>query len=686
MPFTRSHKVARRSAIALAIVPLTIFSTSTAALAAEADQVNLNVLGITDFHGHISGPKDPSKPVKEMGAGAMACYIDKERAANPATSFVSAGDNIGGSPFVSSILDDEPTISSLNAMGLEASAVGNHEFDKGWDDLRDRVGVDGTKLAEFPYLAANVTGATMAPSTVVDKDGVKIGYVGAVTETTPTLVSPSGVAGLNFSAPVAAADAEANHLKESGEADVVVALVHEGVSAEGFGSNVDAVIGGHTHQEQENNRSQPVVIQPASYGSLLADIDITYDKAENKVDSVSARNIPAQDVWNECGATPNQEVANIVNAAEQAAEVEGQKVVATIDNDFYRGVNSNGVAGGNRGAESSLNSLLADVALDGINEQTSLNADIGVMNAGGVRDDLESGDVTFAEAYGVQPFGNSMGVVEISGAELKGVMEQQWRSETGGDRPTLILGFSENVEYSYDPEAPLGKRITHVRVNGEDLDEARNYRVAGASFLLGEGDAYTQFNTQSGDNVIEDSGIMDVDIFNRYLADHQDVQVRDDQTSVGVHISGGNADGTVTAGQKLTIDLSSLSYTASESKPTEVAAELLGGEKTVRASAPVDNTVTDNQNETGRATVQLTVPQGATELKITDDNGTEFVYPLVAQEGGPLGSLTGSSDLSSTSLGSLSPRDLGAIGLAVSVLGLSAAFGAAVYWWQQNRR
>ena len=308
------------------------------------------------------------------------------------------------------------------------------------------------------------------------------------------------------------------------------------------------------------------------------------------------------------------------------------------------------------------------------------------MNAGGVRDDLESGDVTFAEAYGVQPFGNSMGVVEISGAELKGVMEQQWRSETGGDRPTLILGFSENVEYSYDPEAPLGKRITHVRVNGEDLDEARNYRVAGASFLLGEGDAYTQFNTQSGDNVIEDSGIMDVDIFNRYLADHQDVQVRDDQTSVGVHISGGNADGTVTAGQKLTIDLSSLSYTASESKPTEVAAELLGGEKTVRASAPVDNTVTDNQNETGRATVQLTVPQGATELKITDDNGTEFVYPLVAQEGGPLGSLTGSSDLSSTSLGSLSPRDLGAIGLAVSVLGLSAAFGAAVYWWQQNRR
>lgn len=686
MPFTRSHKVARRSAIALAIVPLTIFSTSTAALAAEADQVNLNVLGITDFHGHISGPKDPSKPVKEMGAGAMACYIDKERAANPATSFVSAGDNIGGSPFVSSILDDEPTISSLNAMGLEASAVGNHEFDKGWDDLRDRVGVDGTKLAEFPYLAANVTGATMAPSTVVEKDGVKIGYVGAVTETTPTLVSPSGVAGLNFSAPVAAADAEANHLKESGEADVVVALVHEGVSAEGFGSNVDAVIGGHTHQEQENNKSQPVVIQPASYGSLLADIDITYDKAEDKVVSVSARNIPAQDVWNECGATPNQEVANIVNAAEQAAEVEGQKVVATIDDDFYRGVNSNGVAGGNRGAESSLNSLLADVALDGINEQTSLNADIGVMNAGGVRDDLESGDVTFAEAYGVQPFGNSMGVVEISGAELKGVMEQQWRSETGGDRPTLILGFSENVEYSYDPEAPLGKRITHVRVNGEDLDEARNYRVAGASFLLGEGDAYTQFNTQSGDNVIEDSGIMDVDIFNRYLADHQDVQVRDDQTSVGVHISGGNADGTVTAGQKLTIDLSSLSYTASESKPTEVAAELLGGEKTVRASAPVDNTVTDNQNETGRATVQLTVPQGATELKITDDNGTEFVYPLVAQEGGPLGSLTGSSDLSSTSLGSLSPRDLGAIGLAVSVLGLSAAFGAAVYWWQQNRR
>lgn len=685
----------RRSAIALAVVPVTIFSSSAVAFAAESDQVNLNVMGVTDFHGHIEHTTTKTGETTEMGAAALACYLDNERAANPNTSFVSAGDNIGGSPFVSSILKDQPTIDSLNAMDLEASAVGNHEFDKGWNDLQNRVGVDGSKAAKFPYLAANVKGSTMAPSKVVEKGGVKIGYVGVITDTTPTLVSPDGIKGLSFSAPVAAAKAEADRLKSAGEADVVVVLAHEGVNADGFGSNVDAVIAGHTHQDRPASATSPVVIQPDSYGKLLADIDITYDKAAKKVVSVSAKNISAQAVWDACGETPNAEVQTIVSAAQEGAKEEGSKVVTNLRNDFYRGSNAGKDTGSNRGTESSLNSMLADAALYGINEKTSLKADIGIMNAGGVRADLASGDVTFSEAYAVQPFGNNMAVAEISGAELKGVMEQQWRvAATKDERPTLILGFSDNVQYSYNPDAEMGSKISHVTINGKPLDENARYRVAGATFLLNEGDGYTDFHTQDGKNTVQDSGMVDVDLFNRYLEDHSDVEVRKNQTSVGVTLTGGNADGTASAGQKLGIDLSSLSYTASEQKPSSVTVEIKGTAKTETATADVNNNITDNQNETGRAHVDLTVPEGATSISIKDNLGTTFEYPLNtgtdAGNGTPGSSnLPGSSDntpLGSIDLSKVNPRTAGLITFLIGLLGASAGIGGALYWWFTNRR
>ena len=199
-----------RAALALVVTPSVAFtSLSVPAYAAEVDQVSLNILGVTDFHGHIQQKTSKSGAVTEIGAGALACFLDKERQANPNTSFVSAGDNIGGSPFESSILKDKPTVEVLNAMGLEASAVGNHELDKGWDDLNGRVGVDGSKLAKFPYLAANMKGVQVAPSRIVEKDGVKIAYIGAITDTTNQLVSPAGIPGITFSKPIEAVNAEA---------------------------------------------------------------------------------------------------------------------------------------------------------------------------------------------------------------------------------------------------------------------------------------------------------------------------------------------------------------------------------------------------------------------------------------------------------------------------------------------
>lgn len=691
-------KLSRRSSRAVmtfAMAPtLALAGLNVPAYAAESDQVSLNIIGVTDFHGHLSQAKDRNDNIKEPGAAVMACYINKEREENPNTSFVSAGDNIGGSPFESSILKDKPTIEALNAMGLEASAVGNHEFDQGWKDLNDRVGVNGDKLAKFPYLGANVKGAEMAPSKVIEKDGVKIGYVGTVTDTTSTLVSPDGIKGISFTDPVAATNAEAKRLKDSGEADVIVGLVHEGMDNKEFSGDVDAVIAGHTHVLRKLD-GKPVLVQPANYGMDLADIDIVYDKAAKKVVSVSAVNRSAKDMMDRCGATPDAEVAKIVAAAKDAAKTEGEKVVTNLKNDFYRGANSDGESGGNRGTESSLNSLIADANLYGVNELTDLKADLGVMNAGGVREDLASGEVTFAEAFAVQPFGNSLGVVEITGEKLKEALEQQW--QPGGKRPMLSLGLSKNVQYAYNPDAEQGKRITYVSINGEPLDPTKTYRVAGSSFLLTGGDDFKAFK----EGKFQDAGQIDIDAFNRYLKDNSDISIRPNQTSVGVQLSGAGVDeakvsdealrGSVLAPQKeVSVNLSSLAYTGKEAKPTKATAKFLRceGKKAVtvgEASADMDNKVTDSHDETGKATVKLTVPEEAAFLQITTDAGSKLNYPISVE--GKLDVDRGcgaTTDEKPGAEGSLSGSSTG--GIIGTILGILAVIigGATAIAWVQN--
>lgn len=692
-------KLSRRSSRAvmtLAMAPtLALAGLNVPAYAAEADQVSLNIIGVTDFHGHLSQAKDRKGEIIEPGAAVMACYVNKEREGNPNTSFVSAGDNIGGSPFESSILKDKPTLDALNAMGLEASAVGNHEFDKGWSDLKDRVGVNGDKDAKFPYLGANVKGSDMAPSTVIEKGGVKIGYVGTITADTPNLVSPDGIQGLSFSEPVAATNAEAKRLKESGEADVVIGLVHEGMDNTKFSQDVDAVIAGHTHVLRKLD-GKPVLVQPANYGMDLADIDIVYDKAAKKVVSVTAENRSAKDMMDVCGDTPDEDVAKIVSAAKESAKTEGEKVVTTLKNDFYRGANSDGESGGNRGTESSLNSMIADATLYGVNKLTDLKADLGVMNAGGVRADLASGDVTYAEAFAVQPFGNSLGVVEITGEQLKQALEQQWKP--GGERAMLALGLSKNVQYAYDPDAEQGKRITYVSVNGKPLDPSKKYRVAGSSFLLNGGDSFDAFKGGK----FQDAGQMDIDVFNRYLKDNKDIAVRPNQTSVGVKLSGAAVEEAKATDKALnssmlapkkdvTVNLSSLAYTGKEAKPTKATAKFLRceGKKAVtvgEASAEMDNTVTDGLDETGKATVNLTVPEEAAFLQITTDAGSKLNYPISVE--GKLDVDRGcgaTSDENSGAEGSLSGSSTGGIiGAILGILALIIGGATAIAWVQNN--
>ena len=219
-------RAAALTAVALAAGSLTTTTPAVAQTAAPGT-VQLQVLGINDFHGHL----DPGPGTAASVAGVLGGAVRTLRGENPNTVFVSAGDNIGASPFISSSQRDEPTIDVLNAMGLAASAVGNHEFDRGYADLADRV----VPRAQFPILGANVEGESPAlrdSHVVTTPSGVRIGFVGVVTQETGSLVAPSGIQGITFTDPVAAANRAADALSdgvESGtnlEADVVVLLAH----------------------------------------------------------------------------------------------------------------------------------------------------------------------------------------------------------------------------------------------------------------------------------------------------------------------------------------------------------------------------------------------------------------------------------------------------------------------------
>ncbi len=567
------------------------------------EPVRLSVQNITDFHGHFSETKD------DPGAARLSCALDRAAEGGPRV-LTASGDNIGGSPFNSAILGDEPTVEVLNQMGLDATAVGNHEFDKGYADLTDRV----LPNARFALLGANVSGGErpLDPFLIKEIDGVRVALVGAVTADTPQLVAGDGVAGLAFTDPIEAVNITADTLVEEGQADVVVALLHEGLQGdERWSPNVDVVFPGHTHRVVEptggGEGEGPLVVQAGQYGRNLVDVDLSVDRAARRVTVEGVHLLDAEAIRG-C-ERPNPEIAATVAAAEAQAEEEGKEAVSTVGSAFYRGTN--------RAVESQLNNLLAEVAREGITKNTDVTADIGVMNAGGVRADLQAGEVTYADAFAVQPFGNENTYTRLKGADFREALEQQWQAQES--RPALSLGLSDNVTYTYDPSRPIGDRVTSVTIDGAPLDPEREYVVVGSTFLLGGGDGFEAL-TRGTD--LAPTGYIDVESFIEYLRNHPGLKPRSGQSNVAV-----TPRGPWTPGSTVTLDLASLLYSQGETATT-VTARL--GES--EASAPIDPDFGHPDfGEAGKATVALPIPAGLTgeqTLTITTDAGTRIDLPV----------------------------------------------------------
>lgn len=582
--------------------PIKVGLKTGGALAAPVAPVSLNLLNINDFHGRI-----------DANTTKFATTVERLRAegGEANTLFLSDGDNIGASLFASAIDKDQATIDVLGALGLQVSAVGNHEFDQGFDDLTGRV----QKAASFDYLGANVyLKGTQTPALpeyrILTVGGVKVAVVGAVTVETPTLVSPAGVAKVDFGDPVAAVNRVAAQLSDgnpaNGEAQVIVAEYHEGAGANlpdsatcaqeiaadtAFGriardtsATVDAIFTGHTHKTYAcdgpipgaDGRTRPI-LQTGSYGENIGQVRLVVDPTTGDVTTYTQRNV-ARATTADLSLPRVQQVKTITDAAIAKAAKIGDQKVGTISSDITTAFSGGSFAGGayaggsrdDRASESTLGDLVAQALYEGVSGIAT--PDLGITNPGGLRAELTykgdtstnpantDGVVTYAEANAVLPFNNTVAIVKLTGAQLRSVLEQQWQTNADGtipSRPYLQLGLSSNVRVTADPTAPTGSRITSVRINGQLIDPAKTYTVSTLSFLAAGGDNFRAFTQGS----YVDTGLLDAQLWRDYLAASS--PVAPDFARQQVEAPG--MPSAVVAGQKVSFTLNKLNLTSSGS-------------------------------------------------------------------------------------------------------------------------
>ena len=635
----------------------------------------IQIIGTNDFHGRLAA------------APKLAGAVKQFRADNPQTVFAAAGDLIGATTFESFIQHDKPTIDVMNEAGLEVSAVGNHEFDQGYDDLVNRVMAPESADnpyggASWKYLGANVKfkdggGDALDGTWIRDFGDIEVGFVGAVTEDLPSLVNGEGIADITVTDIVEETNAAATDLKADG-ADVVVLLVHEGASStqvesatdpsSPFGhivnnvsADVDAIVSGHTHLAYDHSIPVPEwqadpdrivkerpVVSAGQYGTNLNKLVFTVDSATGQV-LAKTQSIVALP-----GTFPaDSDTQAIVDEANAAAAPLGNQELGQIEAPFYKAKFSNGTTD-NRGGESTLGNLVAEVQRWATSTPED-DTDIAFMNPGGLRADmvgtLTNGEriLTYKQAADVQSFANTLVKMDMTGEDIRMVLEQQWQNNADGSvpsRPFLRLGVSEGFEYTYDPSLPEDSRITGMWLDGEPVDPAGVYSVAANSFLAsGTGDNFFAFARATNKR---DTGQVDLQAMVDYMEEFANTDAGDQplpvdyaQRAVGVAFPA-TAPEAYAPGGTVEFSLSSLSMTApTDVRDTEVTVSL--GDQ-VLGTFPVTTTVApaadaNSNDEAGTASVSVVLPEGLEtgtyDLVVRGvTTGTESVVP-VSVEGAP---------------------------------------------------
>ncbi|WP_291688216.1 bifunctional metallophosphatase/5'-nucleotidase [Bradyrhizobium sp.] len=519
---------------------------------AQAAPVDLRILAINDFHGNLRPPPggiqitDPDDKTKKImvpagGAETMATLVGQLREGHTNTIFVAAGDLIGASPLLSAMFHDEPTIESMSMMGLDLSAVGNHEFDEGKDELLRMQNGGCHRIdkcqgphpfpgARFHYLAASTfdtkTGKTIFPAYEIREfEGIPVAFIGLTLKGTPGIVSPEGVAGLEFRDEADTVNALVPELKARG-VEAIVVLIHEGGFPTGdynecpgisgpiadivrkFDKAVDVVISGHTHRAYVCEIDGRLVTSGDKFGTLVTAIDLKLDSATRDVISARADNVIVR-------------TGTYAKDSEQTALLAAyDKVAAPIANRHAGSITATLSRVPNDAGESVLGDIIADAQLAATSPETDGAAVIALTNPGGIRTDIpgkEDGAVAYADLFASQPFRNQLVTLTLTGMQIKNMLEQQWLDPK---RPR-ILQVSRGFSYAWDAEKPYGEHVIADRmsVNGQRIDPAASYRVTVNNYLAVGGDGFTVLK----DGMVPRFGVYDVDALYAYFQAHSPI-------------------------------------------------------------------------------------------------------------------------------------------------------------------
>lgn len=531
---------------------------ATAPASAPRGPIEINLVALNDFHGNLEPSKysytpagsDKKQTIQAGGIDMLKGALDAFRKEDKDLLFVAAGDLIGASPAMSSMFADEPSIEAMNRMGLVASSLGNHEFDQGSKELlrQQHGGCDSPRPAKacqlakdfrgagFSYLATNVvdaqTGKNLVPGwRVVDVKGVKVGLVGAVLKDTPSVAVASAIKGLSFLDEAESINKVLPDMRAAG-AKVFVVLIHEGGhTGEAFDKTycdglqgpivgivkkldpaIRLVITGHSHKGYLCKVDGRVVTQADYAGHVLSRIKMTVEPASGRVDDIQVKNVVmAPDIPGNVPFAPDAEMKAYLGDVRARSTAELAKPVARIAAPMVaRKENESG--------ESALGGVIADAIVAAMRDQ---GVQAGFMNPGGIRKDLEAGQggvVSYGQAQAVLPFGNTLVVMDVTGAQLRAMFEQQW------DRPAkdqYMLQVSRGISYAWDSTRPVGQRLVpgSLKVDGKPVEDNKTYRIVANNFLADGGDNFPAL--AKGTNR-KDTGMRDLDAFMAYLKQNPD--------------------------------------------------------------------------------------------------------------------------------------------------------------------
>jgi 2',3'-cyclic-nucleotide 2'-phosphodiesterase (5'-nucleotidase family) len=575
-----------------------VFVTSgTSEAAKNGPTMDIQLLSFNDFHGNLEPPSgssgrlvtghtlnpstgapadvttDTLTPPGVGGVEYLATHLKQAREGHPYSLTVAAGDLIGASPLLSAAFHDEPSIEALNSLGLDVSSVGNHEFDEGYKELQRMAdggciddGPNGANNqnscalhtfqgADFPYLAANVkyagTNQTILPAYAIKNiKGAKIGFIGMTLRDTPTIVTASGIAGLEFTDEVDTANALVPVLKAQG-VNAIVVLIHQGGTpgqqtwfgpdgkpykvnptydaacqngselapdspiipiAEKLDPAIDMIVSGHTHQPyicdiKDPAGQQRLVTSASSFGRLFTDTELTYDRR-------------TQDIVRATVASSNVLVTRNVpkDAAETKIVTDYNAAIAPVASRVIGRITADVTRAGNPAGESALGDLIADAQLadksvvDGFSPPV-----IAFMNPGGIRAELTfaaskwgeaPGEITYEEAFTVQPFNNYLVSMDLKGSDIYALLQQQVTGlNSGSQKKTLQV--SNGFTYTMTPSGV----VTDAKLGGVAIDPNATYRIVTNNFLSDGGDNFAAF--KNGTNKY--FGGLDIDAFAAYL-------------------------------------------------------------------------------------------------------------------------------------------------------------------------